>query len=59
MILGGLHSEMAMWRMVGDLLETSGWTTVLAEAEVASAGVADSFLKVAHLTQSCRKMHMT
>ena len=38
--------------VVGDLLEASGLTTVLAEAEVASAGVAGSFLKVEHLTQT-------
>jgi hypothetical protein len=37
---------MAIWQMVGDLLEASGWTTVLAEAKVASAEVADSFLRM-------------
>ena len=51
-MVGGLHLEMALWNTLGDVLEGSGWTTALAEAEVASSGTADSFLKVAHLTQT-------
>ena len=35
---------------IGDVLEDSGCTTALTEAEVASSGTADSFLKVTHLT---------
>ena len=33
-------------------MDGSGWTTALAEAGVASAGTADSFLKVTHLTRT-------
>ena len=51
-MMGGLHLEMALWNTLGDVLEVSGWTTALAEAEVASSGTADSFLKVAHLTRT-------
>lgn len=51
-VLGGLHTEMALWRMVGDLLEESGWCTALTESGVATAGTADSFLKAAHLTRT-------
>lgn len=51
-MLGGLHIEMALWSMLGDLLDKSGWTTALGEAEVASSGVADSFLKATHLTRT-------
>ena len=51
-MLGGLHIEMALWMMVGDLLEGSGWTTALSDAGVASAGTADSFLHVTHLTRT-------
>ena len=29
-----------------------GWTTALAEADIASSGVADSFLKASHLTRT-------
>lgn len=51
-MLGGLHTEMALWNTLGDLLDGSGWTTALAEAGVASAGTADSYLKVTHLTRT-------
>ncbi|XP_061894509.1 uncharacterized protein LOC133644183 [Entelurus aequoreus] len=51
-MLGGLHTEMALWNTLGDLLEGSGWTTALIEAEVASSGMAESFLKAAHLTRT-------
>ena len=46
-MLGCVHTEMGC-----DLLECSGWTTALTEAEVASSGVADSVLKATHLTQT-------
>ena len=46
------HTEMALWNTLGDLLECSGWTTALCEADVASSGTADSFLKVSHLTRT-------
>ena len=51
-MLGGLHTEMALWNTLGDVLEASGWTAALAEAEIASSGVADSFLRVAHLMRT-------
>ena len=38
--------------MVGDLLEQSGWTTPLAGAGLASAGVADSYIHASHLTRT-------
>jgi hypothetical protein len=51
-MFGGLHIEMALWNTLGDLLECSGWTTALCEADVASSGTADSFLKASHLTRT-------
>ena len=51
-MMGGLHVEMALLREVGDLLDGSGWTTALTEADVASSSVADSFLKASHLTRT-------
>ncbi|KAG1650406.1 hypothetical protein GQR58_028061 [Nymphon striatum] len=56
-MLGGLHIEMAFWRLYGDLLESSGWTTALSESSVASTGTGDSFLKVSHLTRT-RHSHL-
>jgi hypothetical protein len=37
---------------IWDYLEASGWTTVLTEAGIAYAGIADSFLKASHLTRT-------
>ena len=42
-MLGGLHTEMVLWNTLGDVLKDSGWTTALAEAEMASSGIAASF----------------
>ena len=58
-MLGGLHTEMALWSTLGDILEGSGWTTALIEAEVASSGTADSFLKVSHLTRTRHAHQLT
>ena len=51
-MLGGLHIEMALWNTLGDLLEGPSWTAALMEADVASSGKTESFLKAAHLTQT-------
>lgn len=51
-MLGGLHKEMALWNVLGDLLKGSGWTSALSEAEVSSAGTAQSMLKAAHLART-------
>lgn len=51
-MLGGLHIEMELWNLCGDLLKGSGWTTALSDSDVASSGSADSFLTVSHLTRT-------
>lgn len=51
-MFGGLHMEMALWSTIGDLLESSGWSTALVESEVASSGVAENFLRASHLTRT-------
>jgi len=43
-MLGGLHTEIALWNTLGDVLQGSGWITALTEAGVASSGTANSFL---------------
>ena len=48
-MLGGLHTEMAALKAAGDWLQGSGWTQALVQAEIATAGKADSLLKVAHV----------
>ena len=51
-MLGGLHVEKVLWYSVGDLLAFSGWTEALAEADVATSGTAESFLKASHITRT-------
>lgn len=51
-MLGGLHIEMAPLQAVGSWLKNSGWVRALFQARIATAGTADSFLKVAHLTKA-------
>ena len=58
-MLGGLHTEMALWKTLGDVLEGSGWTTALTETEVASSSIVDSFLNVAHLAQTYHAHQVT
>lgn len=49
-MLGGLHTEMALWSTLGDILDGSGSRAAITESEVASSGGADSLLKSSHLT---------
>ena len=58
-MLGGLHTEMALWNVLGDLLEGSGWTSALSEAEVYSARTAQSMLNAAHLTRTRHAHQLT
>jgi hypothetical protein len=51
-MLGGLHTEKALWNCMGNLLSDSGWTNALIESSVATTGTADSYLKVSHITRT-------
>ena len=51
-MLGGLHIEMAILKVLGNWLEDSGWTNSLCQAKIASSGTADSFLKASHVTKT-------
>ena len=51
-MLGRLHAEIALWKIVGDLRDVIGWTTALSEASIASGGTADSFMHASPLTRS-------
>ena len=56
---GGLHIEMAFLRVIGDWLKDSGWIESLVEANVASSGIADSFLKASHVKRTRRAHQVT
>lgn len=58
-LFGGLHIEMTALKVIGDLLDSSGWTEVLVEAGITSSGTADSFLKAAHVTRTRRAHQVT
>ena len=58
-LFGGLHIEMAFLKAIGGWLEGSGWTAALTEANVASAGTADSFLKATSVTRTRRAHQIT
>ncbi len=55
-VMGSLHFEMVLLRCVGQILDGSELDTVLAEAGIASAGIAQSFLTVNHVMK-CRHAH--
>lgn len=58
-MFGGLHFEMGALRLLGNLLEDSGWTGALTQAGIASSGTADSFLKASHVTRTRRAHQIT
>jgi hypothetical protein len=52
LILGGLHTEMAALKTLGDLLDHSGWTTALVNANVVSAGRSEALLQASHVART-------
>ena len=47
--LGEMHAEMTAFRLLGNWLDSSGWTTAIINSGVAAGGTADSLLAVSHL----------
>jgi len=39
-------------QVLGNWLDGSGWTSALVQADIASPGTADSFIKVSHVTRT-------
>ena len=58
-MLGGLHIKMALLKALGDLLDGSGWTSALVQAEIATAGTSNSFLKAVHVHKTARAHQFT
>jgi len=59
LMLGGLYIEMEALKLFGDWLDGSGWTSALVAAEVATGGVADSFIKATHVLRTRRAHQVT
>ena len=55
-LLGGLHIEIAALTTHGYFLDGSGWTHALTQADLATAGKADSFLNASHVKRT-RQAH--
>jgi len=51
-LLGGLHIEVACLSTKGDLLDGSGWTSILAEVRVTTLEKADALLKSSHVKRA-------
>ena len=58
-ILGGLHIKMALQKALGTLLDGSGWTSALVQADITTPGTADSFLKASHVKRTARVHQIT
>jgi len=58
-MLGGLHTEMAALKALGDLLNGSGWTSALVNANVITDGRADALLHASYVTRTRRAHHVT
>jgi len=53
-MFGGFHIEMAAFKTIGNLLDSNGWSGTLVEANCATPGTADSFLRITHVTRTRR-----
>ena len=51
-MMGGLHIEMALLKVIGDFLERSGWAGVMTSAGVTTEGRADSLQKSSQTSRS-------
>lgn len=49
-MLGGLHVEMASWKVLGKWLTGTGWAETVCSAGVVTQGVAESLLTASHLS---------
>ena len=47
-MLGGLHTEMAVLNILGEWLDGSGWTTALTEASITTSGKAEPLISASH-----------
>ena len=51
-MMGGLHIEMNLLKLLGDWLRGSGWITALIQANITTSGRAESMLSGSHVTQT-------
>ena len=46
------NTEIAAFKVLGDLLKDCGWTAAVSEAEIKSPGAAESFLRASNITKT-------
>ena len=51
-LLGGLHTELCAWSLLGKMLDQSGWGEALVEANVTSSGRLQTILNASHLKRT-------
>ena len=56
---GGLHIELASMRSIGTLLQDSGWSSAICEANVTSYGTGEYFLNASSITRTRQAHQMT
>ena len=58
-MLGGLHINMTLLKHIGDLLNRSGWTSAISQANIATPGTATCFLKASRVKKTARAHQVT
>ena len=51
-MLGGLHTEMAVLNILGEWFDGSGWTTAPTEASITTSGKAEALISASHVKRS-------
>ena len=59
LMLGGLHMEMASWKMLDNWLTGTGWAETVCSAGGVTQGVAESLLTASHLSRTRRAHQVT
>ena len=57
--VGDPHIKMTLQKCIGDLLNGSGWTSAISQANIATPGTAESFLKASHVKKTARAHKVT
>ena len=58
-MMGSLHIEMHLLKLLGDWLRESGWTTLLLQAEITTSGRAEAMLSGTQVTRTRYAHHVT
>ena len=54
-----LHIKTTLLKCIGDLLNGSGWTSAISQANIATPGTAERFLQASHVKKTARAHQVT